>query len=73
LALKLIKNEEVNGNFAIQLDANIPESGDYIINLDLGDGMFKSIQVNNLKIGVHRITVKNISALSAKEIQIIKQ
>jgi len=73
LTLKIVNTNEVDGEFIIQVDVNIPESGDYLINLDLGEGKLKTIPAKNMKRGVHRITVENLKKLSAQEIQIVKQ
>jgi len=73
VGLKIVKTNEVDGKFTIQVDVNIPETGDYIINLDLGEGQFKSIPSEKMQKGVHRITLKNIDELSTKEIQIFKK
>jgi len=55
------------------MDVNIPEQGDYLINLDLGKENFKTLPRKNMQKGVHRITLNNIRDLSEKEIKVIKQ
>jgi len=55
------------------MDVNIPEQGDYLINLDLGKENFKTLPRKNMQKGVHRITLKNIRDLTVQEIKIVRQ
>jgi len=73
IGLKIINTEEVDGEYIIQMDVNIPEQGDYLINLDLGKENFKTLPRKNMQKGVHRITLKNIRDLTVQEIKIVRQ
>ncbi len=73
VALKIVSSDKVQNEFNVIIDVNIPQEGEYLINLESTDTKMINLHKSTLAKGVHRITLKTKQDITDKQLQIVKQ